>query len=391
MTRTLSEPQGVEMKMPIGRRIGEILAERGDAYSIRGFSQRIGINRETLRTIISGERPAVPSELKWIADGLDLALERIKQTDTRQDEQKLIRLLDARTNLLQALPIAEGLVSKAIGMTERCVTLNNLGRVLFMLRRYPEAHRAWLAACRHAKSIHAKYEEADVLFQILCNLMISYSMRPDYEALLPLLSEVEQALEDDPGKQGAIYYAKGRIAEHARDLVGAKEYAYLALGSFQASCERFRIGQAEINVAHYEYLDQNYHRALQVLESAILHLRGYQAFELIAVKEYAKTLLRLKQRTRAKCVLSEFLPSSKAEPELESKLYILLSMATNDVQYAQQVAHDNQRDRQARLLACKYLISRYKAQYDSASLLKYYEMADDLSDASPEFLDKEVI
>jgi hypothetical protein len=42
------------------------MAEKGDAFSIRAFAERIGMNRETFRLTLIGERPITLSTLEKV-------------------------------------------------------------------------------------------------------------------------------------------------------------------------------------------------------------------------------------------------------------------------------------------------------------------------------------
>ncbi|TCP59019.1 helix-turn-helix protein [Tumebacillus sp. BK434] len=57
-------------KIPLWLRIREIMKERGSSYSLTAVSARLGISRETLRLMLSGEREIHTFELKTIAEDL---------------------------------------------------------------------------------------------------------------------------------------------------------------------------------------------------------------------------------------------------------------------------------------------------------------------------------
>lgn len=114
--------------VPLGQRIGEIMEERGASYSLRAFGSRIGMSKDTLGRIVSGERVSTPSETERIADGLKMTIERLKQEDIKDDLLELEALLHSRKNRKRAMTLARGVAAVSMGMTERCHALNLLGK-----------------------------------------------------------------------------------------------------------------------------------------------------------------------------------------------------------------------------------------------------------------------
>ena len=49
---------------------------KGEAYSIRSFSQKLGISREYLRLMVTGSRSIPPKMLEKIAAGLGVSVIR---------------------------------------------------------------------------------------------------------------------------------------------------------------------------------------------------------------------------------------------------------------------------------------------------------------------------
>ena len=116
---TLEHTVGTSIgKIPIGRRISEALQERGEAFSIRAFAERIGINRETFRTILKGERAITLPELERVVAGLRITEERLRQMDTFKKQEELEALLKAnertKVMMLRALTLANNLNEVAI-------------------------------------------------------------------------------------------------------------------------------------------------------------------------------------------------------------------------------------------------------------------------------------
>lgn len=126
-------------RVPLPRRISELMAEKGDACSIRAFSARIGISRELLRLVLAGERSVTTSTLVKVAEGLGVTVERLTQEDTEKWELEIERICEAKNRtkpmLQRAFELSKQVVSIAKGATERAYALLMLGRVQFDLRR----------------------------------------------------------------------------------------------------------------------------------------------------------------------------------------------------------------------------------------------------------------
>ena len=158
----------------IGRRIAEILEDKG--ISPNSFSQKIGMAKSTFYNCIHGERTIKPSELDVMGRHLKIPPERIKQEDTRSDQEELTRLLQGKRHLQRALGTARKLCSVALGITERSRALNDLGRVLYLLGEYDQAHRVWMEAHHDSEKLLERYGESNLYFLILSNLMISFTL-----------------------------------------------------------------------------------------------------------------------------------------------------------------------------------------------------------------------
>jgi tetratricopeptide (TPR) repeat protein len=376
-------------KIPLGRRIGEIMEERGDAFSIRAFSSRIGMNREILRVIINGERTILPSELEKIADGLGMTVERLRQLDTRADEQALEGWLQERKNLKQALALAQRLNEMAKGMTEICTSLNQVGRAHFLTQQYDAAHEVWLRALQYAEKIYAKHGDANLLHLVTANLMITYTLRQEYSNIDQILQTVETVFQDDPEKLSGAHYTRMKQKESQGDIEGAKKYAYLSLTCIQQHEVSYKIGIAQVNAAHYESMTGNYRESEQLLSAAVPNLKADRYSQLVAVKEYVKTLLQLKNAETAVQVIQEYLPRATDYPDLAAKLRILFSVATQDMTFAEQVSDDEKSSLKVRYLACRMLMNHFKTLRDGESLLRYYEKAEAVSAKPYNFLNEE--
>src|SRR3569833_2334482 len=194
MSTTIQEPTSISL----GQRIGEILEERGSAFSIRAFSARIGMSKDMLSRMISGDRYISPSELEQIANGLSLTVARLKQQDTMQLLDEMQKLVDSQAKTDRALCIGLQIKNIAIGCTERFIVGNLLGNVYHELRRYDEAHIEWLEAKEYAKKIADRYKETGPLYRVMNNLVLSFTERKDYVGLYNLVGQLNTLFEPYP-------------------------------------------------------------------------------------------------------------------------------------------------------------------------------------------------
>lgn len=366
-------------RIPLGRRIGEILEEKGEEYSIRKFAERIGINRETLRIIIAGNRTILPSELEKISKGLEIGVERLKQLDSYKMEQELAALFRARKRtkvmLTRAYDLATNLASIALGATELCESLTNVGRVQFEMREYDKAHQSYLRAFEYAEKIHKAYGDNHHLHLVTSLLMLSFTTRKDYSKIEETLDVVEKAFAYDPVKMGFVHYTRMKWYEHMEKLSDARRHSYTALEYFEQTYDKDQIGKAYINVAHYEYQLGNFQKSAELLSQAITVLDGYDYPLLIAVKEYVKSLLRLGDACAADEIIQKYSPLASDYPDLQGKIQVMYSMATQDPSYSESVCQDLKVSPSIWYLACKQLMNFYSLKDDAESVMLYYKKA----------------
>ncbi|KEO84501.1 helix-turn-helix domain-containing protein [Tumebacillus flagellatus] len=364
-------------RIPMGRRLSELLKERGDAFSARAVAERIGLNREKLRKMLVGQHPVTVQILEQIADDLKLPVERIMQLDTVKSEKELKTLLDAdkrtKVMMLRALTLANELVDASVGFTERCFSFANRGRAEFQLQKYDEAHESWQTAMKYAEKVSKEFDDFTLLHHVSSFLMISYTIRREYTNILHTLSIVETAFKDDPEKMGYANYVRMKWQEHRGDMIKAKEYSYIALEFFKRTGKMDQIGRAMINVGHFEFHTGNYEVAKQILWSAIEVLESFDYPRLFAVKDYVKALLKLGQKSSASELIREFSHLASDYPDIHGKLMILYSMAADDPTYAVSVSDDLSQGVSVRYSACKYLMEYYTLERDSESVMQYYE------------------
>ncbi|MBL0387280.1 helix-turn-helix transcriptional regulator [Tumebacillus sp. ITR2] len=380
-------------RIPLVRRILELMNEKGDAFTIRGFASRLGISREYLRLMTTGERPISPAMLERIAHGLGVTVERLKQKDTVKQEQDLQVLLNGKrrtkTTLARANKLATELMGVAFGATERAYSLNNLGRVQYLQMNYEEAHRTWLRALDYAKTLQTDYGDSHLLHLVTANLMITHIIRKEYTGIEDMLSLVEGVFADHPEALGLAQSARMKMQEERGNLDLAKAHAYRALEFFQKTDNEKQIGTALINVAYIEYLLGNYDKSSEVLRSAIDGIREYDDILIHVVKDYVKALMKKRDYQKVVEIVKEYETLAKDFPDFSGRLKIMYSVAADEPSIAESVANNKDMSYQVRHWACKCLMEYYYLKGDADSAIRYYEKVRIYSNTKSEFLDEE--
>ncbi|MFD2170214.1 helix-turn-helix domain-containing protein [Tumebacillus lipolyticus] len=380
-------------KIPLGRRIAELMEELGEGLSIRSFAERIGMNRESLRLMLLGERRIAPSELEQIANGLGISASRLKQEDLLAKEQELIALVMGKRRtkvmLTRARSIAAEVVQLAMGKTERGLALNNLGKVQFLQEQYEEAHRTWLSAFEYAKSVEAEYGDKQLLHLVTINMMQSHTIRKEYSNFEELLEFVEAAYAQDPNKLGITYYVRMKMEEERGNLEQAKKYAYRSLEEFERTKDGKQIGTALINVAHYEYFLRNYKTAIRALTAAINIAQPFEDTLILAVKEYVKSLMQVRDYPNAIKMVDKYAELAKEYPEYRAKMQIMYTVAKDDPSFAESVLNDTGLSMKVRHYASKCLMEYHYLKGDAVTSMKFYEMKRIFSNTKSEYLYEE--
>ncbi|KEO85122.1 helix-turn-helix domain-containing protein [Tumebacillus flagellatus] len=379
-------------RIPLVRRILEIMSEKGDAFTIRAFAARLGISREYLRLMTNGERPIAPAMLTKIAEGLGMTVVRLKQLDTVKQEQELQAFLKgkARTKVMieRAESIAFELVRLAQGATERAYSLKNLGRVQFLKQKYDDAHQTWLQALELAKSVYEKFEDTTLLHPITENLMISYCIRKEFSGAEEMLQHVERVAATNFKALGMIAYTRMRIQEMRGEIKLAREYAYRSLEYFQRTENSKQIGTAYINVAHFEFETGDYRASANALEQAMKYAEGFEDILVHVVKDYVKTLLKLREFESARSVIQTHENMAKDYPLYWGKLQIMKTVAFDDPSFADRLVQDGSANVQIRYFASKCLLEFYALKGNAEMALSYYEKVRIFSNTKSEFLEE---
>ncbi|MBL0388319.1 helix-turn-helix transcriptional regulator [Tumebacillus sp. ITR2] len=379
-------------KVSLTRRISELMQEKGEAYSLRGFSQRLGINRETLRLFLTGQRRISSTRLEQIAQGLRMSVERLKQTDTVKLEQDLAVILKAnkRTKpmMIRALAMATELVHVAQGATERGYALLNLGRVHYLQKDFDESHELWLQALEHAKYLHEEYDERDLLNKVTANLMLTYTIRKEYSNVENFLCAVEAVFADDPLQLGMAQYTRMTVCEERGKLERAKEHAYRSYEYLKQTGSQEQIGHALINMAHCEYRLGKYQISAKLLSEAMSALADYENILILAVKEYVKSLMQLRDYSAVTQLVEKYSTVAKSYPEYWARLQIMNARATGNPALAEAVTNEASVSLRVRYFACKSLMEFYTLHGDFESAARYYEKSRIYSNQKSEYLNE---
>ncbi|MCX7569670.1 helix-turn-helix transcriptional regulator [Tumebacillus sp. DT12] len=374
--------------LSIGQRISEIMEERGSSYSLRAFGGRIGISKDMLGRMISGERHMTPSELEKIAAGFKISVERLKQEDTKDDLAELRQLLRSRVNPKRAFGLAQGIAAVALGSTERCVAYNLLGQAYFLIGDTNEAHQAWLQALTYAEKIEHRYGDAGPLYAVLNNLTVTLTERKEFSKLSEILNRIEPVFEADMERMGSIMYSRATIARYFLENELEGQFIYRSLECLMQTNFKDKIGRAQVNAADFEFRGKNYVRARDLLEQAMVNLADEAGFFKVAVKEYVKVLLKLGDIKNAIKLIESNSDDLDGYPDLKSRFQFLLVYAKQDIAEAENLISDPSTDRLIHRLTCEFLMSHYQSLGDAHSFMKYYKLAKSIHSPSSDLLDE---
>ena len=363
--------------IPIQRRLREIMKEKGGAFTISALSSRIGINRETLRKMLTGEREIYSFELEKFAKELHLSIDRILQEDVKKLVAELDSLLEDNSDLNRAKELAEQFLAIAIGVTERCEANIRMGKVFFESQEYEMAHQYRQEAHRLAKIVKESYEDSSLFDLTTRHLMTSFTVGGDYTNAFALVKEARSVLDDNPKRLGEVYYTLAMIAYSAKRYRETRDQLLLSLDYFRKSQDTKEIGKALHNVAFIEYKLNNYEEARKLFEQSIETLQGYPKNKLIAMKDFAKVLHQLGESAEAIRLINEGIndPVVSQIPNLEAKFRLLRSIYMEQVNEAMYVLESPNVSNNLKLTACKILMDYYTNNGDSEMVMKYYIIA----------------
>ncbi|TCP58274.1 Cro/C1-type helix-turn-helix DNA-binding protein [Tumebacillus sp. BK434] len=380
------EPDTQSFVIPpqLGQRIMEIMEEKGKAFTQQALANRIGMNRVTLSKKLHGERDLYLFELRRIADALHLPIERLLLEDTKEDQVELEGLLEKLENLPRALELATKISSIAVGITERTKSLNDLGRAYYILEKYDEAFETWLLAFEYAQKIANKNNDTSMLFNIIANLMLTYSIRKEYSHLSEIISTVEPHFASDPFRAGVICYSLAKIAENQNNYEAARRHYHRSLDYYISTQHQLSIARATHNTAAFEFRQGNYQVSKKLFEDALPYLNDHMS-KLVSLKELVKTLLMMQETELASThintafeLINGVVSSGTHYAVFEAKFHLLKSMVSNNPHFAMKVL-DMKVDDRTKSFAARYLLDFYEDNDDSAQAIKYYRIVRNLS------------
>ncbi|PWK09008.1 helix-turn-helix domain-containing protein [Tumebacillus permanentifrigoris] len=369
-------------KIPLGRRISEILDERGKAHNVPAFSKRVGISESTLYRILSGKRTIKPSELAIISKHLKISIERIKQEDTYPLLLELRNLVIEKKNMIRAKDIAQSLLSNAVGYTERFEILNYLGKIHYHLKHYMDSHKAWVEALPHAERIVDVFQDMEPLKKITGNLISSFTKIKDYSGMAVFLQKVHSSFHDSVYNlehefMGTLCLSYAITAYNLGDKMMVQQKLEKSLEYYIYTGDTVLIGKGQHNIAYHNFLEGKFHQSKSLFEKDLQTLDYLLEPKLIARKDYIKVLLKLNERALAFRLIEDSLVEVEKiqAPQLKAKLLLLRAVAKNDLKSAEGVLLvEDAGDEQIRL-AFKFIMDYYSQINDDKALMKYYKIA----------------
>ncbi|MGZ4135285.1 MAG: helix-turn-helix domain-containing protein, partial [Tumebacillaceae bacterium] len=266
MSQLIAPSHTLVDNIPLGRRISEIMAEKGAAYSISAMAKRLEINRETYRLMLKGEREIYTFELEKISQDLKLSVERILQADIveqrRELEQKSVDVIDV-PNMIE---LAEKLHMYAIGLTEKCISLNNVGRSCYWGARYDRSLEVWQLAWPLVKECYEKYDEHTLIIRVSANLMLSYCDNNQYSKFKEIFTYISPLFEQHPDLPAVAYNSLAKFNCLQGNLEEAKKHHQLSFDFSSKTTNHLRTTKFKQNIAFVEYRLRNFDTSLQILE-----------------------------------------------------------------------------------------------------------------------------
>jgi tetratricopeptide (TPR) repeat protein len=361
--------------IPIGRRIMEIMQEKGPAYTISAMAGRLGFSRETLREMLKGEREMYTYELENIARDLKVSVERILQTDILEETKELRQHLDMGEATQWCLELSAKFTELAIGLTERVIVANELARGQYQSRDLETAIETLNKVLPDAQLILEKYGDPDILMWVTGNLVSAKTIQGDYTNLPEMAAVVEPYFPTHPKLAAVICYS---LSQYKLEVEGnrneAREMQYLSLHYYRLTGIPISIANSQMNVAIFEYRQKQYEQAKALFQSAYEVFRVHDNLYAQAVhaREYGKLLIRLGETKEAVEILDWMFDRMKANPnviqsDMVAQLYLLLAIAKQDPLFAEKVLSDNIGTRSIQKIACKFIRDYYDHHGDFAS------------------------
>lgn len=367
-----------------GERLKEILDEKGPAFTVPAFSQRIKMSESTLYRCITGKRPFKPQELERITIGLGISVQRFKQEDTLPLFGQLKSLIRLQINLHQAMTLAERIFPVAIGCSERFEITNCLGAIHYSRKKYKEAIGFWLESLAHAKKIQSIYSDSEPLKSTTFNLILAYTQTKDFSSLSSLLKDLEAKFSElSPIYAGDFCYAQATVAYEMGDLEEFEAKMLEQLAHYEKSGVVLSIAIALHNTADMFYKIRKYKQAKDMFERTLDYISQHEdvrksEIEFICVKGYAKTLMKLRLRSEGLRIIEDTIQALESAhfPTLLAKFLLLHAIHNDTPTSAEAVLALSDVDKKLHGIANRLLMDYYYKIGDSEGLMRYYKIGD---------------
>lgn len=366
-------------KIPVGRRIMEIMQEKGAAYTISAMANRLGFSRETLRLMLKGGRDMYTFELENIAKDLKISIDRIMQTDIYEEAQELRTHLDIGSNTQRCLELSAKFTEVAIGLSERVIVANELARGYYQARDMQMAIETLTNTMPDAQTIFEKYREPDILMWVIGNLISAKTIEGKYSNFPELIAQVEPHYQTNPKLAAIICYCVAQYKlEGIGDIAGAREQHYQSLRYYEQHGVPISVANSQLNVAIFEDRQKRYDEAKRLFQESLGVFRAHDNLYAQAVhaREYGKMCIRLGEMEEAIDVIEWVLARIEEQPGIlhsgmEAQLHLLLGIAKSDLSYATSILDNKTGSKGVQKIAFKFISDHYEDQGDLASKMQH--------------------
>ncbi|MGZ4123494.1 MAG: helix-turn-helix domain-containing protein [Tumebacillaceae bacterium] len=390
MSQLLAPTHTLADSIPLGRRINEIMLEKGSAYTISAMAKRLEINRETLRLMLKGEREIYTFELEKIAKDLHVSVERILQSDIVAESKELHALLNhISPEPHRSKELAEKLVQVAIGYSEHCYSKNLLAYVIAMNGDDERGIKLYQEVLPIAQLIIDKFGDDTVFWLLMVNLSTAQSLNKDYQELGVTLKLCERYQTDDLRFPVMVSANYARYFEFwVGDLERARAKYEQAIDSANISGNHQSIGIMNYLLGTFEYRQGNYERAYELFMATwgALQQQDAPVNRLYINIDYTRLLLRLGKIAETIDCLTEALRVDhtryEEDPMSKAQVLLLLAIAKEDPAEAERIIDSGIGSSSIRKLADRCIIELYDKSGEHTRKMNY-QMRDKRMSGSP--------
>ncbi|KEO83236.1 hypothetical protein EL26_11130 [Tumebacillus flagellatus] len=361
-------------RIPIGRRIQEILDEKGAAYLVGFFANRIHFPPQRLLAILHGNLEPSQEDLQQIAKGLGISVARLLQEDLVDEIEHLHELLTTKGDSEASIALAERIAERSLGATERADAYNWVGRAYYAAGKLQEAHDALLRSYRVYETIPTAYQDSERMFRFTRNLSITFGMLLDFNGMAEIVKRAESFTWNDPLKEGATYLTSAVVQSELGHHEEAKRLFLLALTAYREAGNQEYIARVQFNIGQVEYLTENYQNAADYLESSLQDLSPETSYHLDAVEALVKTRIQLRDLDAALQLIQTYEPSLRQRPKELAYLYLFHAYTANDLKRLEDVLAMDIVERDWKTRGYLYLMKHYSELGDSLAVMRYFQL-----------------